>query len=58
MSHTTKKKDYPLSMRLPEADLAIIDRAALRLADEECERERDNAYWDEREHSKDFERDR
>ena len=28
MSHTTKKKDYPLSMRLPEADLAIIDRAA------------------------------
>ena len=24
----TKRKDYPLSMRLPEADIAIIDRAA------------------------------
>ncbi len=24
----TGKKDHPLSMRLPEADLAIIDRAA------------------------------
>ena len=23
-----KKKQYPLSMRLPEADIAIIDRAA------------------------------
>jgi uncharacterized protein (DUF1778 family) len=28
MKGTTKKKDHPLSMRLPEADLAIIDRAA------------------------------
>lgn len=28
MAHTIKKKDHPLSMRLPEADLAIIDRAA------------------------------
>jgi uncharacterized protein (DUF1778 family) len=28
MPRTTKKKDYPLSMRLPETDLAIIDRAA------------------------------
>lgn len=25
---TQKKKDYPLSMRLPESDVAIIDRAA------------------------------
>lgn len=25
---STGKKDHPLSMRLPEADLAIIDRAA------------------------------
>lgn len=24
----TKKKEYPLSMRLPDADIAIIDRAA------------------------------
>ena len=24
----TKKKDYPLVMRLPEADIAVIDRAA------------------------------
>jgi uncharacterized protein (DUF1778 family) len=28
MARTTKKKDYPLSMRLPEADIATIDRAA------------------------------
>lgn len=28
MSSTLKKKEHPLSMRLPEADLAIIDRAA------------------------------
>jgi uncharacterized protein (DUF1778 family) len=25
---TTKKKEHPLSMRLPEADIAMIDRAA------------------------------
>lgn len=25
---TTKRKDHPLSMRLPEGDIAIIDRAA------------------------------
>lgn len=25
---TTKRKEYPLSMRLPEADIALIDRAA------------------------------
>lgn len=28
MTHTAKRKDHPLSMRLPEADLAVIDRAA------------------------------
>ncbi|WP_425414092.1 DUF1778 domain-containing protein [Pleomorphomonas oryzae] len=28
MSSTTERKDYPVSMRLPEADLALIDRAA------------------------------
>lgn len=28
MAHPAKRKDYPLSMRLPEADVAIIDRAA------------------------------
>ena len=28
MSGTAERKDYPVSMRLPEADLAIIDRAA------------------------------
>jgi uncharacterized protein (DUF1778 family) len=28
MARIIKKKDHPLSMRLPEADLAIIDRAA------------------------------
>jgi len=28
MPQSTPRKDHPLSMRLPEADLAIIDRAA------------------------------
>jgi uncharacterized protein (DUF1778 family) len=28
MTTHTDRKDYPVSMRLPEADLAIIDRAA------------------------------
>ena len=28
MTATTNRKDYPLSMRLPEGDIAIIDRAA------------------------------
>jgi uncharacterized protein (DUF1778 family) len=28
MSRSTERKDHPLSMRLPEADIAIIDRAA------------------------------
>jgi uncharacterized protein (DUF1778 family) len=28
MAQTAKRKDHPLSMRLPEADVAIIDRAA------------------------------
>src|SRR5712675_1591812 len=28
MSRAVKRKDHPLSMRLPEADIAIIDRAA------------------------------
>ena len=28
MTGATKRKDHPLSMRLPEGDLAIIDRAA------------------------------
>jgi uncharacterized protein (DUF1778 family) len=28
MPRTVKRKEYPLSMRLPEADIAIIDRAA------------------------------
>jgi len=28
MSRAVERKDYPLSMRLPEADIAIIDRAA------------------------------
>lgn len=30
MSRTSERKEYPLSMRLPEADIAIIDRAASR----------------------------
>ncbi|MBC7950410.1 MAG: DUF1778 domain-containing protein [Rhodospirillaceae bacterium] len=28
MSLTANRKDHPLSMRLPDADLALIDRAA------------------------------
>lgn len=28
MSVPVERKDYPVSMRLPEADIAIIDRAA------------------------------
>ncbi len=28
MTGATKRKDHPLSMRLPEGDIAIIDRAA------------------------------
>jgi uncharacterized protein (DUF1778 family) len=28
MARATKRKEHPLSMRLPEADIAIIDRAA------------------------------
>ena len=28
MPRMVKRKEYPLSMRLPEADIAIIDRAA------------------------------
>ena len=28
MPNAARKKDHPLSMRLPEADIAIIDRAA------------------------------
>jgi uncharacterized protein (DUF1778 family) len=28
MSRAVERKEYPLSMRLPEADIAIIDRAA------------------------------
>ena len=28
MTSTAKRKDHPLSMRLPEGDIAIIDRAA------------------------------
>lgn len=28
MSSTVKRKEHPLSMRLPEADIAMIDRAA------------------------------
>jgi uncharacterized protein (DUF1778 family) len=28
MRRTTKRKEHPLSMRLPDADVAIIDRAA------------------------------
>jgi uncharacterized protein (DUF1778 family) len=28
VSRPTRRKDYPLSMRLPEADVAVIDRAA------------------------------
>jgi uncharacterized protein (DUF1778 family) len=29
MPRVVKRKEYPLSMRLPEADIAIIDRAAI-----------------------------
>ncbi|SEE82955.1 Uncharacterized conserved protein, DUF1778 family [Rhizobiales bacterium GAS191] len=28
MTNTAKRKEHPLSMRLPEADIAVIDRAA------------------------------
>lgn len=28
MPSTSRRKDHPLSMRLPDADLAVIDRAA------------------------------
>ncbi len=30
MSQTAEKSQHPLSMRLPEADIALIDRAAKR----------------------------
>lgn len=30
MTRTAERKEYPVSMRLPEADIAIIDRAAGR----------------------------
>jgi len=30
MSSSAKRKDHPLSMRMPAADIAIIDRAARR----------------------------
>lgn len=30
MSRTAEKSQHPLSMRLPEADIALIDRAARR----------------------------
>jgi uncharacterized protein (DUF1778 family) len=30
MSRASEREEYPLSMRLPEADIAIIDRAANR----------------------------
>ena len=30
MSETAEKSQHPLSMRLPEADIALIDRAAKR----------------------------
>jgi uncharacterized protein (DUF1778 family) len=29
MPRTVKRKEHPLSMRLPETDIAIIDRAAM-----------------------------
>jgi uncharacterized protein (DUF1778 family) len=29
MQRTSVRKEHPLSMRLPEADIAVIDRAAL-----------------------------
>ncbi len=29
MAATVERKDYPISMRLPEADVAMIDRAAM-----------------------------
>ena len=28
MANTAERKEYPISMRLPEADVAMIDRAA------------------------------
>lgn len=28
MATTSERKEYPISMRLPEADVAMIDRAA------------------------------
>lgn len=28
MANSTERRDHPISMRLPDADLAIIDRAA------------------------------
>lgn len=28
MARTSERKEYPIAMRLPEADVAIIDRAA------------------------------
>ena len=28
MAQTAERKEYPLSMRMPEADIAVIDRAA------------------------------
>jgi len=28
MTSATRRKDHPLSMRLPDADVAVIDRAA------------------------------
>jgi uncharacterized protein (DUF1778 family) len=43
MSRTVRRKEHPLSMRLPEADIAIIDRAATLRGNSRTEFVRDAA---------------
>ena len=43
MTATTDRKDFPMSMRLPESDVAIIDRAARLLGRSRTEFVRDAA---------------
>ena len=43
MSAPVKRREYPISMRLPEADVAMIDRAAARRGRSRTEFVRDAA---------------
>jgi len=43
MATNAERKEYPISMRLPEADIAVIDRAAMRRGRSRTEFMRDAA---------------